>query len=141
MSVLLIDNIKLGLTNYSRDEAIDLAADLLIHANYVSSEYKEAMHQREKIVSTFIGNGIAIPHGVGDAQKYIYKSGIVVLQFPEGISYNDNTCYLVIGIAGKNDEHIQILSNIAEVVSEEAMAKELSQTKDIQKIYQLFTGK
>jgi mannitol/fructose-specific phosphotransferase system IIA component len=140
MKIIKKSDIKLNLEPMTRDEAIDLAGKLLVDSGYVMPEYIDAMHQRETIVSTYIGNGVAIPHGVGQAQQYIKKSGIVVLQFPKGISYNDNLCYLVIGIAGKNDEHITILSNLAESIVDEEEAKKLWTLDDLNQMYKVFVG-
>lgn len=136
--VLKKENVKIGLKSCTRDEAIHQAGQLLIDSGYVASEYIEAMLEREHIVSTFIGNGVAIPHGVGTSKGLIKKSGLVVLQFPEGIDYNGNTCHLVIGISGKNNDHIKILSNIAEQISDLEKAQKLWVTKDQNLIYKTF---
>ena len=137
--ILRKENIKLGLPKATRDEAIKLAGTLLVESGFVGEEYIDAMYERETIVSTFIGNGVAIPHGVGNARQYIYESGIVVLQYPEGINYNGNTCYLVIGISGKDNEHIQILANIAGILSDDDDAAVLHTTTDVDYIFDLFT--
>lgn len=136
--ILKKENILLGLPSVSRDEAIKRAGQVLIDSGYVSEDYVDAMLQREEIVSTFIGNGVAIPHGVGKARDLIISSGLVVLQYPEGIDYNGNTAYLVIGISGKNNDHIKILSNIAEQLSDEESAQSLWQETDVERIYSLF---
>lgn len=141
MKILKKSDIKLNLNTMSEEEAITLAGQLLFQSGYVEKAYIDAMHEREKVVSTYIGNGVAIPHGVGSAQQYIKKSGIVVLQFPQGISYHNNTCYLVIGIAGKNDEHITILSNLAETIVDEEDAKKLWTMHKVSEMYKILTGK
>ncbi len=76
------------------------------------------MIQREEMLTTYIGKGIAIPHGVSDAKDAIKKSGISILQFPKGIDYDGEKAYLVIGIAGVGNEHLGILANIAETMEE-----------------------
>ncbi len=138
--ILKKENIKLGLPSCTRDEAITAAGTMLVESGYVAEEYVEAMFAREEIVSTFIGNGVAIPHGVGKQRGLIKKSGIVVLQYPEGIDYNDNTCYLVIGISGKDNDHIKILSNIAEQLGEIEKAQELWKTSDTDSVYDIFVN-
>ncbi len=138
--ILKKENILIGLESISRDEAIKKAGELLVASNYVQEDYIAAMFERESIISTYIGNGVAIPHGVGKSRDLIKNSGIVILQFPEGIEYNGNKAYLVIGISGKNNEHIQILSNIAEQLSDDEKAEKLWKTKDIDFIYNAFTG-
>ncbi len=139
-AILKKQNIIIGCKKQSRDEAIARVGNMLVESGYVTQDYIKAMYEREDIVSTFIGNGVAIPHGVGDAKHAIKTSGIVVIQYPEGIEYNGNTVYLVIGIAGKDNDHIKILSRIAESLSEEADAKKLWHTQDIDVIYQAFVG-
>ena len=136
--VLKKENILLGLKEMTRDEAITKAGQILIDSGYVGEEYIAAMFQREAIVSTFIGNGVAIPHGVGNARGLIKNSGLVVLQFPEGIDFNGNKCYLVIGISGKDNDHIKILSNIAEQLSDEEKAMKLWKTTDLDFVFNIF---
>lgn len=138
--ILLKENIHLGLKSESRDDAIKRAGKLLIDSGYVSADYLDAMFQREQIVSTYIGNGVAIPHGVGKARDLIKSSGLAVLQYPEGIKYNGNDCYLVIAISGKNNDHIKILSNIAEQLSDEDKAQELWKTTDLDSVYNIFVN-
>jgi PTS system mannitol-specific IIC component len=138
--VLQLENVLLGLPSVSRDEAITKAGELLIESGYVSDEYVDAMFKREEIVSTFIGNGVAIPHGVGNARGLIKHSGLVVLQYPDGIDFNGNTCYLVIGISGKDNDHIKILANIAEQLSDEDQAKVLWKTSDKDFVYNVFVN-
>ncbi len=85
----------------------------------IQEEYINAMLEREKKVSVYIGNGVAIPHGIGGSEKYILKSGISFLQIPKGISFGEGkTAYLVIGIAGIEDEHLDILAKIAVACSD-----------------------
>ena len=138
--VLKKENILLGLKSESRDEAIKRAGQLLIDNGYVSDEYVQAMFDREDIVSTFIGNGVAIPHGVGKARDLIKQSGLAVLQYPEGINYNGNDCYSVVAISGKDNEHIKILANIAEQLSDEDKAQELWKTTDLEAVYNVFVN-
>lgn len=138
--VLSLSNIKLNLTSVDKYEAIKMAGKLLVESGCVDESYIQAMIEREDDLSTYMGNGVAIPHGVGNAKKYIKKSGIVVLQFPEGVEFGEEKAYLVIGIAGVGDEHINILSNIATVISEdENIVEKLKTTKDVNYIYETFT--
>ena len=138
--ILMKENILLGLPSCTQEVAIKKVGELLYKSGYVLEEYTDMMFEREKIVSTYIGNGVAIPHGVGKGRDYIRNSGLVVLQFPEGILYNGNTTYLVIGISGKDNEHIKILSNIAEQISDEEKAKKLWTTTDLEYVYNVFVN-
>ncbi|AIF50495.1 PTS mannitol transporter subunit IICBA [Pelosinus sp. UFO1] len=139
-AILRKSNILLGLKSMERDEVIRMAGSLLYKSGYVNEEYIEAMIEREKDLTTYIGKGIAIPHGVGKAKENIKKSGMVVLQFPEGVSFGDETAYMVIGIAGVGNEHLSILSNIATAINEEddSMVEVLRTTTDSEYIYNLF---
>jgi mannitol/fructose-specific phosphotransferase system IIA component len=140
--VLRKDNIKLDQVSVNKYEAIRMAGRLLVESGCVDESYIEAMLEREDDLTTYIGCGVAIPHGVGRSKEFIKKSGIVVLQFPQGVDFGDEKAYLVIGIAGVGDEHMDILSNIATVIGDEDEEKlnKLKTTKDVNYIYETFTA-
>lgn len=138
-SILRKENIVLGLTSTSKEDAINKAGEMLAAAGYVKHDYIPAMHEREKVASTYIGNGVAIPHGVGEAKKQIQTSGIVVLQYPNGVEFEGGTAYLVIGIAGAGGEHLQILTKIAETIEDEATVQHLAKVTDAEEIYRTFS--
>ena len=133
------NNIVLGLESVSKEEAIQAAGMLLVKEKYVKVDYVEAMLEREKIVSTYMGMGVAIPHGIGEAKKEVLASGITVLQYPNGIDFEGETAYLVIGIAGVGDEHLQILSNIAMTLDDNELVEKLKTTQNIDDILEAFT--
>lgn len=137
-SILKSDNIILGLSSESKEDAIERAGKILVKEGYVKNNYIAAMQEREKIVSTYIGMGIAIPHGVGEAKKEVEKSGIVVLQYPDGVVFGDDLAYLVIGIAGVGDDHLEILSNIATSLEDETLVDKLKNTSDKFEILKTF---
>ncbi|WP_019555505.1 PTS mannitol transporter subunit IICBA [Propionispira raffinosivorans] len=140
-NLLTKNNIKVGLTSVTKAEAIRMAGRMLVDSGYAEEPYVEAMIEREQDISTYIGRGIAIPHGVSSAKNSIKKSGLVVLQFPDGIDFGEETAYLIVGIAGKDNEHLAILANIATALDEyESKVKELYTTKDKDLIYKLFTN-
>ena len=112
-NILLKENILLNLKSMTKEEAITTAGNLLVKNGYVKENYVKSMLKKEKTCNTYIGNSIAIPHGTNDSKNEIIKSGIVILQFRKGIDYGDDKAFLVIGIAGVNDEHLEILSKIA----------------------------
>ncbi|MBN2221065.1 MAG: PTS mannitol transporter subunit IICBA [Vallitaleaceae bacterium] len=132
-------SIVLHLPSKTKEEAIRLAGQLLVDHGYVEEEYIDAMVQRDQELSTYIGNGTAIPHGVSEAKKKILYTGISVLQFPDGVDFDGNMVYLVVGIAGVGNEHLTILANLAEIVEDEAKVEELRKTDDLEFIYQMFT--
>ncbi|WP_172195716.1 PTS mannitol transporter subunit IICBA [Saccharibacillus qingshengii] len=133
--ILRKENIRLGLPSVSKEEAIREAGRLLSAAGYVKPGYVNAMIEREGVASTYIGNGVAIPHGVGTAKNEIENSGIVVLQYPNGVEFEAGTAYLVVGIAGARGEHLKILTKIAEAIEDESTVHRLAQTKDVNDVY------
>lgn len=140
-TVLKRANIKLGLDSVSKEEAIKMAGTLLYESGYVGREYIDGMLARERDVSTFMGRGIAIPHGENAVKDSVKKSGIVVLQFPQGVDFGTGKAHLVIGIAGKGDEHLAILANIAIALDEytDEQMEEFFKTTDREALYNLFT--
>jgi PTS system mannitol-specific IIA component len=96
------------------------------------------MKARDAEVTTYMGNGVAIPHGMNEYKKEILESGIVIAQYPDGVDFGDgNTAYIVIGIAGKGDEHMEILSKIALTVQFEENVERLRNAKSPEEIIQI----
>jgi len=112
--VLSRQSIVLGGTATSRDAAITEAGDLLVAAGSVDSRYVDAMHERETSVSTAMGNGLAIPHGTNEAKELIRHTGISFVRYDQPIDWNGKPAEFVIGIAGAGDDHLALLSRIAE---------------------------
>ena len=103
-------------------------------------EYVDAMQEREKTFSTFMGNGLALPHGVEEAKRQVKASGISVLTFTEPIDWDGNPVRIVIGIAGVGDAHLDILAQIAEAMLDEEVSANIADY-DADKIYKVLTGK
>ncbi len=141
LPVLQKKNIRLGEKSVGKIEAIKMAGQLLAESGYVTEDYIDAMVQRENDLSTYIGNGIAIPHGVASGKMQIRKTGITILQFPEGIDFGEGMAHLVVGIAGVGNEHLAILSNLASVMEDDEIAEGLKTTTDLEYVYKLFTKK
>ncbi|ABS72823.1 MULTISPECIES: PTS sugar transporter subunit IIA [Bacillus] len=140
MEVLAKANIKLNQTVNSKEDAIRLAGQTLIDNGYVKNGYVEKMFEREETSSTFMGNFIAIPHGTEDAKDEVLHSGISVIQIPDGVEYGEgNTAKVVFGIAGKNNEHLDILSNIAIICSEEENIERLISAKTEEELAAIFS--
>ncbi|MGB3634907.1 MAG: PTS sugar transporter subunit IIA [Rubrobacteraceae bacterium] len=128
--VLTKENIELGVKLDSQEEAIRRAGELLVHNGHVDEKYIDSMFEREKSVSTFMGNAVAIPHGTSDSKQWVEKSGLSILTVPEGVDYGvGEIAMLIIGIAGKGDEHLEILSNIAQVCSDEENVAKIVQAE------------
>lgn len=131
MSILSQETVRLNLPSTSKTEAIKQAGELLVQAGRVAPSYIDGMLAREETMSTYIGNGVAIPHGQFDDKDSILQTGISVVQYPEGIEWNpDEMAYLVIGIAATSDEHVGVLANLAEVLEDEESAEQLAHTND-----------
>ncbi|MGM0240663.1 PTS sugar transporter subunit IIA [Enterococcus sp. AZ103] len=139
--VFNLKNIELNQKLSSKEEAIKTCGAILVNNGYVKPEYIQSMLAREEVLSTYMGNGIAIPHGVDGSQEYIMHSGISLLQVPEGVSFGPNKeVKVLIGIAGKNDEHLEYLSKIATVLSESENIEKLAQAQTKEEIFNLFEG-
>lgn len=133
--ILSLETIKIGAVIESKEEAIRTVGALLVNAGRVLPGYVIGMLDREKTMSTLIGNGVAIPHGQFGDLHSVLTSGISVLQIPEGVLWdNQEKAYLVVGIASQHDDHISILQNLAEVVDDEETVKLLATTSDPQVI-------
>ncbi|MDO5027487.1 MAG: PTS sugar transporter subunit IIA [Tissierellia bacterium] len=116
-------NVFLNLASETKEDAIKRAGKELVHLGYVDEDYIDFMLEREKVATTYMGLGIAIPHGVNEAKKTIKESGLVFLQYPNGIDFGDEKAYILIGLAGKGDEHLEILSNVAIKIDEDLVSK------------------
>lgn len=124
----------------TKEDAIKKAGQLLADSGYVDQEYVAAMLEREKTFSTFMGNGLALPHGVEAAKKQVKASGISVVTFKEPIDWDGNPVQTVIGIAGVGDEHLEILSMVAEAMLDEEICENFA-SYDTDHIYHILTGK
>lgn len=125
------ENIRIGSTAASKAEAIREAGTLLTQSHYIKTGYVNSMMEREKVANTFLGNGIAIPHGLPKDRDEILRTGIAVVQIPKGVEWNrGEIVYLVVGIAARSDEHIEVLSNLTTLLGDEALIRQLSATPD-----------
>ncbi|HHW7570797.1 TPA: PTS mannitol transporter subunit IICBA [Mannheimia haemolytica] len=130
----------LGLQANSKEEAIRFAGEQLVKAGFVQPSYVDAMFAREQMVSTYLGEGLAVPHGTSDAKDSVLKTGIVVCQYPNGVRFTDEedgVAKLVVGIAAKGNDHIQILSAITNALDDEQAMKTLTQTNNVDEVLAL----
>lgn len=124
-NVLDLDRIKLGGEARTRDDAIREVGRLLVDSGNVTQAYADAMFDREGAVSTYMGNLLAIPHGTNEAKDGILNSALAVIRYDEPIDWDGNPVRFVVGIAGKGDDHLGILSGIAIAFSDEATVEKL----------------
>lgn len=131
MPILSQDRIALQASAADKADAIRQAGELLVKSGCVLPPYIDGMLAREQSMSTSLGNGVAIPHGVYENREHILQTGLSVLQLPAGVDWGDGeTIYMVIGIAASGDEHVGVLSNLADVIDDENNLAELLHTAD-----------
>lgn len=128
--VIIEEGIHLGRQPVSKEEAIQAAGEMLVKLGYVDETYIDAMQEREKLVSTYIGMGVAIPHGTTQAKGTVKKTGIVFFQYPEGVDFGAEKAQLVFGIAGIGDEHLDLLSKLCTLLEDPARLETLKSTDD-----------
>ena len=137
-AVLKKEGIKTGLKSVDKETAIRAAGQLLCDLGFTNEDYIQAMVDRENMVSTYMGMGVAIPHGTSNAKETVKKSGIVVMQYPEGVDFGDEKAYLVIGIAGVGDQNLEILGNIVASLEYEELLETLKKNADVDTIMKTF---
>ncbi|MEZ8105578.1 PTS mannitol transporter subunit IICBA [Vibrio cortegadensis] len=130
---LTSDAIFLGLKATNKSDAIKFAGEQLVKLGNVAPEYIEGMFAREELVSTYLGESIAVPHGTIEAKQYVQKTGIVFCQYPEGIQWGedeDDIAKMVIGIAAQGDEHNMVLMAITNSLDDEEAVERLQNTSN-----------
>jgi PTS system mannitol-specific IIA component len=126
LSVLLpVSSIDLEATASSRDDAIRQAGGLLVAAGAVEPDYVEQMLERERVVSTFVGEGIAMPHGTLTAKSDVIDEGLAVLLLAEPVDWAGQPVTLVIGIAAHGRRYITLLSQLATALLDDGRAQSL----------------
>lgn len=134
-------NIHLNANAANKQQAIEMAASALVQADNVENGYLQGMLAREQQTSTFLGNGIAIPHGTLDTRSMVKKTGVQVFQFPQGIEWGEgNIAYVVIGIAARSDEHLSLLRQLTQVLSDEDTAAKLAKITDVAEFRAILMG-
>lgn len=137
---LQAEQVFLNLEASSKEEAIQFAGEQLVKAGFVKAGYVDAMLEREKLVSTYLGEGIAVPHGTIEAKDQVIKTGIVFCQYPSGIRFTDeedDIAKLVIGIAAKNNEHISVVTAITNALDNDEAIKILMTTRNIDEVLKI----
>ncbi|WP_174614819.1 PTS sugar transporter subunit IIA [Virgibacillus ihumii] len=136
--ILNEQNIQLGVNLNGKEEAVRYAGGILVDNGYVEKEYVEKMLDREEVTSTYMGNNVAIPHGTEDSKGTVTKTGISIVTIPDGVDFDGNTVKVLIGIAGKGDEHLEVLSKIAIVCAEEENIQKIIDADSSEQILALF---
>jgi len=137
-------NIFLGLQATEKEQAICFAGEQLVKGGYVEPEYVQAMLDREKLTPTYLGESIAVPHGTVEAKDRVLKTGVVFCQYPQGVRFGeeeDDIARLVIGIAARNNEHIQVITSLTNALDDESVIEKLAATTSVQEVLDLLSGK
>lgn len=134
------NHIFLGLKASNKEQAIRFAGEQLVKGGYAEPEYVDAMLEREKLTPTYLGESIAVPHGTIEAKDRVINTGIVICQYPDGVKFgegDDDIARIVIGIAARNNEHIQVITGLTNALDDEAAIKQLAETSDKQLVLHL----
>ncbi|MDF7666586.1 PTS mannitol transporter subunit IICBA [Orbaceae bacterium ESL0727] len=130
-------NIFLGLTATNKEEAIRFAGQKLVENGYVKPAYIDAMLEREKLTSTYLGESIAVPHGTINAKDNVITTGIVFCQYPDGVQFGDDPndkAKIVIGIAARNNEHLDVIAKLTNALDDVDIIAKLTTTNDINEV-------
>jgi PTS system mannitol-specific IIA component len=138
--LLPVSSINLSSTSASRDDAIREAGVLLVAAGAVEPDYVHQMLERERVVSTFVGDGIAMPHGTLTARSEVVNEGLCVLILPRPIDWAGQPVTLVIGIAAHGRRYITLLSQLATALLDDGRAASLRQATSVEQVRALLAG-
>ncbi|SEC30261.1 PTS sugar transporter subunit IIA [Paenibacillus sp. GP183] len=139
MSILSADKVKLGVKVGNKYEAIRIAGQLLVDAGHVDSGYIDKMLEREDTLSTYMGGGLAIPHGTKDSKELIKSTGMSIVQIPDGVDFGEGeSAFLIVGIAAAGDEHLEILTNVAMVCSDDENLERIRKASSEAEMIEIF---
>ena len=131
------DNIVLNAKYANKEEAIKACADIFIKGGYTDESYKADMLQRDKEASVYLGNGVALPHGLASSKETIKNSGICFVQVPDGVDFNGEKAYLLVGVAGKGEEHVELLGKIGQTLMDEGVIEKLKNSTSKEEVINL----
>ncbi len=140
-SVLIKESILTNKEFSDNKEATVAAGNLLLENGYVQKEYIQSMLEKldTQSFATYIGNGVAIPHGMSEGSKYVVDTGISVIQVPEGVGWNEEKAYIIVGIAANSDDHMNVLASLADAIEDIEDAKKLWKETSVDKIFNLLS--
>ncbi|MCL6605201.1 MAG: PTS sugar transporter subunit IIA [Paenibacillus sp.] len=141
MSILSENKIIMNADAKDKYEAIAIAGKLLVEAGHVTEEYIPKMLEREEVVSTYMGGGLAIPHGTKEGKQFIKSTGMSVVRFPNGVDFGgDEPAFIVIGIAAAGDSHMEVLTNVAMIFTEDDAIERVMNAPTPAAIIEIFEG-
>jgi mannitol/fructose-specific phosphotransferase system IIA component len=138
--VLSAEAVRLGLKAADKEDALRQCGAVLVEIGAAGPAYADAILEREQSVSTYMGEGFAIPHGTDASREHINRAALAFLQFPDGVDWNGKECFVCIAIASKSTEHIGILQSLAMVLSDKDSAKRLRETDSVDEVLELLAA-
>jgi PTS system mannitol-specific IIA component len=129
--------VRLDATATGREDAIRQCGEALVRTGAVESAYVDTMLERERSVSTYVGEGIAIPHGTLDGKDSVRRDAVSFVRFPDGVAWDEHQVVLCIGIAARGDGHVRLLAELAQILLDPDRARALRETKDIDEVVRL----
>ncbi len=138
--VLPIEGIRLGRKASDKWDAIRQSGALLVELGAVEPAYADTMLERERSVSTYIGEGVAIPHGTDASRALVRQTTLGVLQFPDGVDWDGQKVTLCVAIAAKGEEHVTVLSALAQILMEPDQAARLRTSADVAEVHRLLSS-
>lgn len=140
-NILSKEKVILNAQASSKSEAIRMAGNLLVKAGHVSEDYVDKMLEREEIASTYMGGGLAIPHGTKEAKGMVASTGLSIVRFPEGVDFGgDEPAFIVIGIAAAGGDHMEILTNVAMIFTDDESIEKVMNASTEEEILAIFEG-
>ena len=141
INVLIKESIQTNKSFTDNNEATVAAGKILFENGYVQEEYIDSMLEKLETQSfaTYIGNGVAIPHGMAEGSKYVKNTGISIIQVPNGVEWNEERAYIVVGIAANSDDHMNVLASLADAIEDPDEAKKLWSESSVDRIFDLLS--
>ena len=141
INVLIKESIQTNKSFTDNKEATVAAGKILVENGYVQEEYIDSMLEKLETQSfaTYIGNGVAIPHGMAEGSKYVKNTGISIIQVPNGVEWNEERAYIVVGIAANSDDHMNVLASLADAIEDPDEAKKLWSESSVDRIFDLLS--
>jgi mannitol/fructose-specific phosphotransferase system IIA component len=137
-ALLTRDLVRLGVAVSDRDDAIMTAGQMLVDAGAVEPPYVDAMFEREEVMSSYMGEGFALPHGTDESRRHVNRAAVAFLRFAAPVEWEDGEEALVaVAVAAASDEHIGVLASLARVLSDEDAAQRLRTTDDVEDVLAL----
>ena len=137
LPALSVEAVRLGCTAGDKTDAVQQTGEVLLEIGAIDDPYIKAMHERERSMSTYIGEGVAIPHGTDESRVHVRRTGLSFLQFPEGVDWNGEEAKVCIGIASQGDEHVGVLAALARILVVPEQAEQLRNAASVDEVVRL----